>query len=325
MPVTHRDAVLTEIVRILHPKPTKLDQWFRPESVDSTGSVQWDIFNSTRALGNFVAHGAEANMVARRPQSWGQGSLTHFFETVACKRFDATQLRQPGTANERRDHLRDVREELTELTTRLENRRYALMAGALQDNQVITIGGVDTTVDYQFAASHLDAAVDSSWAATTTDIIADLETAIGAIQDDSGEIATKALMNRHTQQYFAKNDHIKLYYSRAQLGGSIIASGNLPGPIEGLDVVVVDETYTDSSGTVQKFIPNNVVIVTAEPGPWISYLIGLSYETYDPPRSARGSRSWDVQMPWSTIVSLEENGLPVIKVPNAVYVFQAVT
>lgn len=320
-----RDEVLTRVVTKIHTMPTQVDALFPPTTYPSPNEIAWDILESVREVGSVSAHRTQSTRQARRARGQAMAALVHFWESIEVKRSDAAFLREPGTQDSPETTSNAVTREIAGLVNRLDNLRYFLMCGALRGTVDVTIGGQTVTINYRFPATHLDAVTPAPWSTAGTDIIGDVDTAKDTIMDDAGKIARTMVMNSFTEKYLVKNTDLKEIY-RYEYGGLTYASGHLRSPILGLDLRIVDETYKNSAGTVTKYIPDGVVVITSAPDREVAeYAVGQSYEAYDPPQTRRGSRAWEENDPWSTVIGLEENGLPIIYDPNGYYVFQAIT
>ena len=149
---------------------------------------------------------------------------------------------------------------LSWLKTRAFTRMEKLVWDALAGSISISENGVVFSQSYSIQTYAGDA-----WSTASTDILADIR-AMKALYVGKGATPKTIVMNTNTYNYIKKNDY---FTNIVQNSGKEAANKVISNVFsdEGLDVIVYDGGYIDSTGTFNYFIPNNKVFMIGE-GPY---------------------------------------------------------
>jgi len=159
----------------------------------------------------------------------------------------------------------------------------------------------------------------ASWYTASTDIIGDIADVKATIEQNSGLSPAYMIMNSTTKQGLLKNTTIQ-NLAKYQFGGKLL-SGSLP-PIEGLQVVVYDKGYVDSSGSFNKYIPDDTVIFVPEwNSDWWGWIPGpIDDDDAEGVTGFFATEKIITDAKSKTILVEHSVGLPVLFRPKAVYV-----
>lgn len=138
-------------------------------------------------------------------------------------------------------------------------RMMALTTGAIS----MTANGQTYSYDYGIPSAHKKT-VTTSWATTTTDIIADIRNAMDTIQDDTGVRPTRAICNRKTWGYMLNNDLIKKSIFVLSNGQAIVNDARLRSYLMDeleLEVVVNDKRYKSEAGASTKYVADDTFVL----------------------------------------------------------------
>lgn len=199
-----------------------------------------------------------------------------------------------------------------------------MLAKILQGSLSVSYDGQTVT---QTAAVQT-ATAGTAWSDASADVATDVETAIQAIQDygfDAGIVLTTSKVFNALK----KNTAVKDYLARMSVGQEAFVKGELPD-LFGLRWIKHDLTYK-SSGSRTRFLTQGKAVFMPLPSPeWTEFQVGKvavggtesqAAGLPDFPR-VNGWASWSVKEtnpPGFTVYGRYAR-LPVIKVPNAVYV-----
>lgn len=138
-------------------------------------------------------------------------------------------------------------------------RMMALTTGAI----AVAANGQAYNYDYGIPDSHKDT-VSTDWSNyNSSDPIEDLRTAMDTIEDDTGIRPTRGVCTRKTWNYIRNNQKIiKTIFvlSNGQVGA--ISDERLTQYIDdelGLELVIYGKRFKDDTGTVTKFVPDDMV------------------------------------------------------------------
>lgn len=117
--------------------------------------------------------------------------------------------------------------------------------------------------DYRMPNGH-KATVTKSWSDPDASIISDLRDAKEKIMDDTGVSVERILMNSNTFKYFRINKEIRLSIDVKTEGKSFISDADLKTFVLNsldMEIVTYDKRYKDEDEAVQKFVPDDVVVL----------------------------------------------------------------
>jgi len=293
-----------------------------PEEGIEGDLAEWDIEYVNKVLqNNFVSRDAKAKPSQFEKLGHKTANCLHsfFFNHVPAGKLRL--LRQPGTERER-----NARAWITRLQRDMRRRHGALVDEwmlweALKGSLTAAYEGVNVAIDYEIPTTHKPTA-SASWATTTTDIFADIETWSQLIVEDSGRMPTTMFFNSSVLPYLYKNDLVKSYLASTNVGTQIVQDGRV-SRLFGLNLVQWDAAYVNGSGTTTKFIPDNMVLIVPDfSEDWIQMLRG---EVVIPTED--GEDFQYVREGWYTEVTRNPVGMhlyyktcriPALKVPAAV-------
>lgn len=143
-------------------------------------------------------------------------------------------------------------------------RMMALTTGAV----AVSANGQAYNYNYGIPNNHKDT-VNTDWSDTTNaDPIEDLRTAMDTIEDDTGIRPNRGVCTRKTWNYIRNNQKIiksLFVLSNGQVGS--ISDERLTQYLEeelGLELVVYGKRFKDDTGTVTKFVPDDMVSLFPE-------------------------------------------------------------
>lgn len=117
--------------------------------------------------------------------------------------------------------------------------------------------------DYQMPEDH-KATVSKSWSDPDASIIDDIREAQEKILDDTGASLERALMNSSTFKYFRINNEIRRSIDIKTEGKTFISDADIKTFILNtldLEIVTYDKRFKDEDGKVQKFVPDDVMVL----------------------------------------------------------------
>lgn len=117
--------------------------------------------------------------------------------------------------------------------------------------------------DYQMPEDH-KATVSKSWSDPDASIIDDIREAQEKIMDDTGTVVERALMNSSTFKYFRINNEIRRSIDIKTEGKTFISDADIKTFILNaldLEIVTYDKRFKDEDEKVQKFIPDDVMVL----------------------------------------------------------------
>ncbi len=306
--------VMTNLVNKF-PTPQFIGKALFPEKPIDSDTAKWDEIHQNRDMADYVSPDAEGNVVARLGVIEKSSTVACLKEKKQLKGSTMAWLRKPGTEHTQIAE-QAVRDELTDLDSRLEFRREWARWQALSGTLTINQANVKFSVDYGIDASHKPT-VTTAWSDVSADIIGDLVNWKELIQKDSGEMATTVYLNSKVMSYLIKNTGIKNLMGE-QLKTQILQSGYITRVI-GLNFIVYDAGYVPAGGSFTKFITDDKVIMVTS-SPFAEEQVAPSTDPKSGFRPGKFSKSWTVEDPSGIWVLIELNSLPIIKkVENIVY------
>lgn len=284
-------------------------------------SLAWDLLKAQRDIDTF--EGMRSPAGARPMARIGNRSarLARTFKTVAIPGSVFIDTRSPGTFSRSIQPQERVASEQRLLAEVIARQDEYMISQALQGSLAMEIDGLDHTVDYGITPVE----VDDSWAASDTDIIADVRAVKVAVSEASGRVPVHAWCGPEVIEALIKNDHVRQYFASTPQGAAFIEQGKI-GRFQGIEWHECHGTYTLENGTVTRFIPEDVVIFTPNADPeWGFMAVGTDMVPNDDRKGfseVSGIYSFahaDINPP-SMALFVGKVRLPIIRVPGAIAV-----
>ena len=166
--------------------------------------------------------------------------------------------------------------DMVDLQNMIENRKNKMASDILRTGQIVISSYADDNdiprdepIEFDWTGK-LNVAIP--WTDNTADIYSDIYTASEKIQEDTGEIPTIMIVGKNVPNYLINNKRIKEWLSIPNRENFALMS--LQPRLEStqilrvgyiqslnLEVYVYNETYTDESGHLRRFIGDNDVII----------------------------------------------------------------
>lgn len=298
----------------------------------------WDVEKGSRQLATFNTPGAEATLVDQLGRSQESARMAY----VRLKKNFQPQiikwLREPGSVNTTNAE-RLVMNELQDLSGRIDRLQEQLLWNALRGSSTITYpDGNTVTVNYGFPSSHLVSPGTAWTTATPTQIVHDIVAWKRLITTHGQVDATTAYCSQLTVQKifdaFAANATATITtgtgVASAPMGGMLsdrmkdayYSNSILPG-FMGLDWNTVDQSYTDGTGTLTRFVGDGTAsnaevfignYVDQKP---IEVLLGKSADDSAPDGMyGKFTKTWKTEDPSGRKVLMELHFLPVVYRPE---------
>ena len=267
-------VTMTATVDEFRYRQLKLAEFFAPSPARTKGgdSFVYDIRKASRDTAAPKAPGAPTKRVALRPVGQKSGRCIHLGENKMLDGDRMANVRKMG-ARERESLQVYVAGEQLDLDRR--RARYRELAAALMLTGTLAIAEDDViaSVDYEIAATHKPTAA-VSWATSTTDIPADIDTWVDLIEKDSGYTPEHTWCNRTVMRYLMHNAKVQSFLGtgdyRAQVGkwGYIREFHGLTWHVDG-------SGYVPAGGSFTRYIANDKLVLCPEPDPsWVNFLEG---------------------------------------------------
>lgn len=227
--------------------------------------IEYDEIYGPQGMANVHALDGEPRMVEMPKVVRKSFKPAYFKEMHRLSESDILKLGQlGGTEHQRITSQQLIANALENLNNRIENRIEWMRWQALLNGKV-SIDENQLKIDAQYGvpSANLAKTVSVSWATTTSSKpIEDILT----VQQDfvgTGFRLGEIYMNSYTAKLFCTSNDTKSYYYGAGVQEKV-----LPGTLgkysafffPGIKITVYDEGYEDTTGTFQKFIPDNKVL-----------------------------------------------------------------
>lgn len=310
---------MTEIVR-LFPRPNLIGKTFFPEKPNATNVAVWDVVSGARNMAHYTAPGAEAHISPLMGRKRLSAELAVIREKKTLDENTKLFLSQPGTFNEPYGE-QAVTDELEALDRMVENRREKSIWEILTTGRLVVSDdetNVSFSVDFGVQSSHKPTLVTTArWSQTTTaKPLNDLIAWKNIIAQDAGVNVTDAYMNSGVMLNLINNSDIRdlLKYT---IGDQLAQNGYIT-VLGGINLHVYDTTYVDEDGAVQKYIPDNKVILIAKEGIGKSLVGPSEVPGVTGPTKVVGkySYSWVTKDPVDTWILAGIRDLPVLMKPD---------
>lgn len=235
-----------------------------PEIGTEGQTVTWDIRGIPRDVGKFAGKHSAAGV--RELGTIGQQTarLARTFESTRIAGSFLLDLRRPGSVQRQKLAEDQVAQALLNLRQMIDRQDEYMIAKALQGSLAMKVDGLDVTVDYGFDPTHIlaiePAGIPVAWDDPGADIIDDLDRILNLIAEDSGEDGATVWCSKETIKRLMQNETVKEYFASTPAGVQALTEGTI-GRFYGLSWNAYNGTYVDAAGNVQRFIPENKIIV----------------------------------------------------------------
>ena len=292
-----------------------------PAAEISTDTAEWDVLKPGQSVGEFVADGAPAKVVALEVVAHRMAKCLKRFDAKFLSGDFLNNLRNLGTRQKNARAL--LTREQDALSRRNAYAREYCVAKALSGTLAIAQADVKATLDYAIASEHKPTA-SASWATSSTNIPADLVAWKRLVEEDSGYAAGYAFANDSVLKYLLANEAVKDFLGESALREQVAQSGAI-NAFMGLEWIFYNAGYRDANGDFVPFIPDDKVILTPSAPGWCAMQVGT---TLIPSGDGAGNDLAEVNGRYS-YADVEKNPpgvklfcgdcfLPIITIPGAV-------
>jgi len=292
----------------------------------------WDINVVQRDIDTFEGKYSPAGVRKMKYVKNRTAKLIKTFKSTPIPGQILMDLREPGTTRRQTVAQDRIAEELQELNNLIDRQDEFLIAKALQDDLDVTIDDIAHTVDYAFPAAHKNLTIGgggnnvaTDWFDSGADIVHDIRKWKQAIAEDSGFTPTTVWCSDEIIECLIKNDFVGQYFASTPAGGEFLREGVI-SRFMGLNWKPYMNTYVDSDGNVQRYIPkSDLIMVPAPSKSWGEFWVGSDVIPTDDKNGmheVQGKYSYSelVTNPPSIALFLGKVRLPIIKKPNALLV-----
>jgi len=289
-------------------------------------TANWDVKKAVRDIGTF--EGLRSPAGKRKMQTIRQMSavLARTFKFNDLDGMVLQDLRKPGTMQEADAANEQVRDETQANRRHLDRQDEYMIASALQGTLNMTIDGISHSVDYGLDASH-NVTKTTKWDNPAADIIGDVRLARTKIAEDSGYEAAIALCSSEVTEQMLKNDAIQAYMSSTPAGQKLMEEGVIDR-FQKLKWVEINATYKPEGGSITRFLDKTKVVIIPLPDKeWGEFRVGSDNVPSDDRRNIRTvigryQYSHVTHNPAGIRLYYGEKRLPLIKIPDAIYVMK---
>ena len=243
-----------------------------PAAEISGDTAEWDILKPGQSVGEFVAEGAPAKVVALEAVGHRMAKCLKRFDTKFLSGDFLNNLRNLGTRQKNARAL--LTREQDALSRRNAYAREYCVAKALSGTLTIAQADVKTAIDYGIASEHKPTA-GASWATAATDIPTDIGAWKQLVEEDSGYAAGYAFANDSVLRYLMKNENVKDLLGESALREQVAQSGAI-NAFMGLEWIFYNAGYRDANGDFVPFIPDDTVILTPGVPGWCAMQVGTT-------------------------------------------------
>lgn len=295
-------------------------------------NFSWDIEKVQRDVDAFEGKLSPAGTRAMKIIANRTARLIRSFKSTFIPGGVLVDLRNPGTTQRQTIAEDTVGRESQALANLLDRQNEFLIAKALQDDLSVKIDDLTHAVSYEFSATHKNLTpggggqnVPLVWNDPGADIVADIRRFRTLISEDSGFDPVTVWTSSEVIDALIKNDFVQSYFASTPAGVQALTEGSI-GRFYGLNWRAYDQTYVDSAGAVQRFIPKDRIIITPAPSNiWGFLRRGSDVIPTDDKQSIHeviGRYSYsDITMnPASIALYAGEVRMPIIRRPDAILV-----
>lgn len=312
--------VMTELIRKFPLPDFGISKKIFPIKTEDAWRAEWEVFDHARKVAPFTSRGSEGSFRAKGTRELHSADFLHTRLWDIVTGVDMKSLRRPGSSSTTDAYgeqlVRDTLEDLTyQVYYAME---YASMLILRGGTFTATVDGASLTVGEAYSTSpdHTPTAA-VTWATTSTDILADIETYKSLIVQDAGLVADFIMVNPTGHGYLINNTTIQNYMKETADVDNVIREGRM-NRLCGLDVIVYDDFYTSDAGASAAFFPTDgrAIMGCYAPKAKTAMLVG---PVEDPESTTAGlfSKSWESKNPAGINVLVDANFLPVIPIKDA--------
>lgn len=314
-------VVLNGVIDKLPTKDTlkMINRIQKRSTLDTT--FTWDIIQQERTMAEINTPNAEANIVKHLPRAQITARLAYSREKKVLQPTHYKWIRAAGELTRRAGEA-EVMRELQDLRDRQDTLQEWSIWQAMLGSLTFTYpnGGATVTTNYGFLASHTPT-VSTPWASATPMQIRDDIVGIQRLIERVGRAsareawATPETIDLIFDAFVENNGTDNLMSDRMK--DQYYATGTLPG-FMGLDWNTMDSVYEDRNGNLQKYLPDNKVLIgNYTDGRPIEMVEGPSAD-WDAPEghTGRWTTSWIVKDPSSRAMLTELSFMPIITRPE---------
>lgn len=326
MPDPLRHEVLTGLVRKLDRQPNLIGLELAPVDTVDSNLFTWDEIHRNRDMAEFSDPDGEAHIVDNQGEIERTGEVASIREKKTIKGSTMAWLRRPGTEHQQYG-LAKLRREIQHLNDRVDKREEWMVWQALHNEINYTRDGYEFKITFNIPASHR-AQPSTLWSDHTNSTpVQDLLLWSELIETDSGFTADRVYMTKKVMRNLVANDSIRQLLGEGTVQEQVALTGQIQ-TLAGLTLVLYDAAYeeTDEDGNtvVRKFVGNNDIVMLPDPSepnsPIVERKVAPSTDPKANFRSGKFSKTWTTEDPARTNALIELNVVPVINLPEAIYV-----
>ena len=280
-----RDTVtLLQAVELIKPAASYLTDTFfsRKEPVANTSMVAVEYRKGKRLLAPYIVKGSRgvnigrdsatgkmyrAPMVGpRRVFGVADLEMRQFGEVPAFSQMTPAERAAAMQAQDLKDLLAMIRNRQNQMAADILTTGKTVIKGYADDGKTF----IEDTIDYQF--ENVKAVPATNWTNASATIYEELKAGIEQIAEDTGSLPTMLLCGSGIEKCLLNNKELKEWLSAANRQNWMMASvqpkylapqTRYIGTISALGIEIYSyyETYTDESGDVKPFIPENAAIL----------------------------------------------------------------
>lgn len=295
----------------------------------------WDILGIARDVADFSSPLAAATPRGLKVIGHQTATLAHSFFVTPIPGGIFMDLRGEGTTARQEAAQARVALETGELADTIDRQNEFLYAKAIQDDLTVRINGgangiVSVTVSYGMPAGNKFDSIGAgaqqipvAWDNPSAKISDDVRRIKKAVKLASGKTLTDAWVSPRVMHAMCINDDVKDWIRANPAVSAAILSEGVIVRAFGLNWHEIDETYVDSTDTVQYFLPETRVVFTPKPNrSWGFFRKG---STIIPSDDGRGFREVIGRYGYADLIKdpatlklfQGECRLPIIRIPGA--------
>lgn len=292
-----------------------------PKRSTQDTTFTWDVIQQERTMAEVNTPNAEANIVKHLPRAQITARLAYSREKKTLQPTHYKWIRAAGELTRRAGEAEVIRE-LQDLKDRQDTLVEWSLWQALQGSLTFTYprGGATVTTNYNFLPSQ-NITVPTPWASATPLQIREDIVGMKRLMERQGRIqATEAWATPETldllmESFVSGNGTRDLMSDRMK--DEFFNTGTLKGFL-GMNWNVMDSVYEDRNGTLQKYLPDNkVILANLTDGNPFEVVEGPSADWSAPDgHTGRWSTSWITKDPSSRAMLLELSWMPIITRPE---------
>lgn len=310
--------VMTEMVRkFAGPSGFMGAKYFPEREVDSE-TVVWDVVRYTRSGSVYVDKNAPSIPIAHQPVETKTSVLARIALHTELDQVFLLYERNPGEfmRNSLEQKVADKQFNLVRTVDYQREDAYwqLLTTGRLN---IALQNGNQINIDYQLSPTHRAVAA-VPWDDPAADILGNLRAWKRVVAADSGEVPTNVICSEAMMGYLMKNREVKSFIGESYKD-QVRETGYI-SRLLGMNFEV-NETGREVNGVFQRFVPDNLLVMTTEPGSFGRMYMGPELIKTGPDSFEKVLGRWSYAVtehdPVRKILYVGEQHLPVLtKVDN---------